>query len=622
MKFLSIASAIFLGCSSVLAHPILDAPALEERQSGVVITSGAGGSTVYPRLEIRQMKNTRPNQYTLLVLALEQWKATAQSTTTGYWGISSIHGVPRQNYNNVPQCSTCTDADGYCPHDSILFPAWHRVYVALFEQEFLKIALNIANSYPASQKQTMVNAANQMRWPYWDWAAHPASGLPTLPRIVTDYSVTVNAPSGQRTLNNPLFRYDFTQQEMSSMYYGPFVNWPKTYRYPSANDGSSASNTQSCINAFESARQSLQDQVYSLFTQCKDYSHFSNDDAGSSSTQCSNSLEGIHNTVHTTAGGGPSNGVSGGHMFYLPTASYDPLFWLHHANVDRIFAMWQRLNPNSYGGSQTAPHNTWTIKSGTNQDQNSALTPFYKDSSNNFWTTAQVQDWTIFKYTYPEFSNSDGSAASITNYVNKMYGPNANAVAGSSKRDLVGGGVSSVTEAVSEAIPGAVAQNGSTYQYVANIQTNRYALNGSYQIFLFNGNPTSEEPSSWITDKNLIGPMGVLAQEGMAHANLIAAGSVPLTTTLNKVLGDGILADLAEALVVPFLTANLQWRIQGPKGECVDPGTVPDFVVSIYGSTATQICNTNELPVFSEFIPLLDVTKGRSGGLNATLSSY
>ena len=28
----------------------------------------------------------------------------------------------------------------------------------------------------------------------------------------------------------------------------------------------------------------------------------------------------------------------------LRTASYDPLFWLHHANVDRLFSFWQKVN--------------------------------------------------------------------------------------------------------------------------------------------------------------------------------------------------------------------------------------------------------------------------------------
>lgn len=623
MKFLTAVSTFALACSSVLAHPSGEAPTLEERQNGIVVTSGAGGSTVYPRLEIRQMKDTKPNQYTLLVLAMQRWQSQAQSSQTSYFGVSSIHGVPRQNYNGVGQCSSCGGTDGYCCHDSVHFPSWHRVYVALFEQEFLKVVKTIANEYPSAQKATMVAAANQMRWPYWDWAAKPPAGRPHLPKIVTDYEVTVNGPKGKTTFVNPLFRYDF--KDSSGMYYSPFTTWQRTYRYPSTNGVNAASDTQSAINAFNNIRQSLTDQIYQLFTNCHDYLHFSNDDAGSSSAGCSLSLESIHNTIHSTAGG-KAGSVSAGHMFYLPTAAFDPLFWLHHCNVDRIFAMWQTLNPNNYGATQTAPHSTWTIAQGSSQGPNSPLTPFYKNTNGQFWTTNDVKNWaSTFKYTYPEFSNSDGSKASITNYINGLYGPNGNKVAGSSKRDaLLDDLVGKAVEGLEDALPGnpLAAANGTLFQYFANVQSPRYALGGSYVIYVFNGNPTSEDPTSWVFDQNLIGPIGVVAQDGMEGSNLITSNQIPLTRTLQGLVDGGALSAMTEAIIAPFLTKNLQWRIQGPKGDSIDPGTVEGFVVSIFASTATQPSSTSELPEFSEFIPLLDVTKGQSGGANQTLAQY
>ena len=38
--------------------------------------------------------------------------------------------------------------------------------------------------------------------------------------------------------------------------------------------------------------------------------------------------------------------VGGRHLYSMSTleyTSYDPIFFLHHANVDRIFAIWQEL---------------------------------------------------------------------------------------------------------------------------------------------------------------------------------------------------------------------------------------------------------------------------------------
>lgn len=35
-------------------------------------------------------------------------------------------------------------------------------------------------------------------------------------------------------------------------------------------------------------------------------------------------------------------------MGFPEVAAFDPVFWLHHANVDRLFAMWQALHLDSY----------------------------------------------------------------------------------------------------------------------------------------------------------------------------------------------------------------------------------------------------------------------------------
>ncbi|KAK0943420.1 hypothetical protein LTR48_004577 [Friedmanniomyces endolithicus] len=632
MKVPSLALGL-LAANLVSALPTITIPSLEEaaaeiekRQSGVVTTNGISG-TIWPRLEVRQMFNTRPNQWTLLILAMQAFQAQPQSSATSYYQIAGIHGVPRQNYNGVGQCSTCSDADGYCTHDSVLFPGWHRAYMALFEQQFMSVVNQIAASYPASQQPAMKGAASFMRFPYWDWAAHPAPNLPTFPNIVSQKYVTVNGPSGSTTIINPLFRHDFA--DPSQMYYSPFVNWQVTLRYPNSDSNTASSVESSATSAFESIRPSMQDQLYQLFSTCSDFLHFSNDDAGSSTTSCSNSLEGIHNTIHTTAGGPGTSTISGGHMTYLATAAFDPVFWLHHCNVDRLFAMWQSQYPNSYGASQDAPHDSWTIASGSTQDANSPLAPFYKDTNGNFWTTNQVQNWnTTFGYTYPEFYDSDGSKGAIASYINKLYGPSATATAGSSKRTA---GPEPIAAAAPEPTSAALLQpradaplaaaNGSLFQYVANIQTPRYALNGSYYVFLFNGNPATETPTEWITDAHLIGPMGVLSQANRTGHDLIAGGSIPLTRSMTAAVAAGALSALTEEAAVPYLKDNLKWRVAGPNGTEVDPGSIVGFEIAVFASTAAPPPDEYSLPEWSAFIPLVEITVNKSGGANTTANA-
>ena len=51
------------------------------------------------------------------------------------------------------------------------------------------------------------------------------------------------------------------------------------------------------------------------------------------------SLEGIHNSGHVWVGGS---------MSMILTAPTDPVFWMHHAEIDRIWSLWQAANPGQH----------------------------------------------------------------------------------------------------------------------------------------------------------------------------------------------------------------------------------------------------------------------------------
>jgi tyrosinase len=61
-------------------------------------------------------------------------------------------------------------------------------------------------------------------------------------------------------------------------------------------------------------------------------------------------LEGVHGGVHVWVGGTMSG---------VPTAPADPIFWMHHANIDRLWWDWQQAhpgeNPNLAGSGATSP---------------------------------------------------------------------------------------------------------------------------------------------------------------------------------------------------------------------------------------------------------------------------
>lgn len=224
MKFTTLFGSLALLATSALALTIPtfeDAQDAIEKRAGTFAITGAPGA-VRPRYEVRQLKAQHPAQFTLFLLAMKAFQAEDQGSLTSYYQIAGIHGVPRQNWDNVGRCSSCSGADGYCTHDSILFLGWHRAYLALFEQRLVAVAKQIASQYPAAQRSNMQAAAAALRLPFWDWAAKPPGGN-VLATVFTSASVTVQGPSGKQTFTNPLFRHTFAST--SALVYTPFVNW-------------------------------------------------------------------------------------------------------------------------------------------------------------------------------------------------------------------------------------------------------------------------------------------------------------------------------------------------------------------------------------------------------------
>ena len=60
--------------------------------------------------------------------------------------------------------------------------------------------------------------------------------------------------------------------------------------------------------------------------------------AASTFEDFSDRLENVHNDVH---------GWVGGSMSLIPIAAFDPVFWAHHAMIDRLWYLWQMRQPNA-----------------------------------------------------------------------------------------------------------------------------------------------------------------------------------------------------------------------------------------------------------------------------------
>ena len=60
---------------------------------------------------------------------------TTQSNTISHFSIGGIHGLPFQQWDGSGGTQPVQGSEwgGYCTHGSVLFPTWHRPYVACYE---------------------------------------------------------------------------------------------------------------------------------------------------------------------------------------------------------------------------------------------------------------------------------------------------------------------------------------------------------------------------------------------------------------------------------------------------------------------------------------------------------
>jgi tyrosinase len=220
----------------------------------------------------------------------------------------------------------------------------------------------IASTYPLNVRDHYTSAASTLRIPYWDWAAHPS-----LPDATSHPTVRINTPNGIATVTNPLYAYTFLATLQAEGVPGavPMANMTHTVRHW---DWKSKQSNQTAANAYLMAQApTILSLTYQLFTIVKDYTSFSCTSPGGGA-YTGNNIENIHNNIHDSVGGI-------GHMTFIEVAAFDPLFYLHHANVDRVFAMWQALNPDSYIQPTINTYGTYYEVAGFVDSGNTSIAP-------------------------------------------------------------------------------------------------------------------------------------------------------------------------------------------------------------------------------------------------------
>jgi tyrosinase len=411
---------------------------------------------VHPRLEIRDLQQQK-EQWTLFIHAMagiQQHEHRPKASR--FADLGGIHGLPYERWAGDPASPDKLPVGtwgGYCNHQSVLFPVWHRPYILAIEQSISETAVRLAHRWTRrlddeKEKAIWTKAAEELRFPFWDWTDE-RTGKDGVPDVLQPQTFTFTLPGNvESILDNPLASYEFGSRipdgfantTWSNSSSSPnkvvsyFEEWNRTYRWPSSkvNPIEDYVKIKQCITGNGAPRaswQQLRNDVANLFTfpaavekgekgrGASIWDEFSNDAKSASKKNmkwkpCNiSSLEQPHNMVHLLVGGL-------GAMANNDYAGFDPIFYLHHANMDRILAFWEYtyneywmedgyIDKNNTLVPFAEKDGTFDVDDNTSIKQTSQLKPFRKGGNGNeYWTPNDTrflrENASVKKgYTYP-----------------------------------------------------------------------------------------------------------------------------------------------------------------------------------------------------------------------------
>jgi len=520
------------------------------------------------------MQSSQPAAFNLYLLALRVLQGRADSHDLSWYQLSGIHGAPFIPWE-MPATGNYDRSRGYCTHHSVIFTTWHRPYLLLLEQAIYDAAKDIANSFSGAAKTTYVNALAQVRLPYWDWSDPTTQSH--LPTVCMQSTVQVTQPDSggnpvTTNIPNPLFAYTFKSSSSISTFAGDFSSYQKTLRSPSGGNSQNGVSDTAMQNSFITRRTA----TFNCFSETT-YNDFSN------------AVENIHDDVHGRVGGG-------GHMSYVPYSAFDPIFWLHHVNVDRLTAMFQAAKPGLVLASGDAVGTfARPAVSGAQDTISSPLYPF-RLTNGNSWTSNNVVSargiWST-GYGYPEVpcSYSGQTDTALDNFatsaINRLYNSN-------------GGGAKKTRRAAAT----------KRYEFDAKMVIDQSELIGFFAVYLFLGQPP-QDYTQWPLSGSEVGSLTSLGFPGERKPSMIRSVDVPISPVLTERGIEGSSEEISK-----YLEANLTWVCLN-NGVPVDVKTLKTLKVAVTVTEVTDSGNTSKLPTWGEPEYHLNISDGKTGGASS-----
>lgn len=274
------------------------------------------------------------------------------------------------NLNTVPSSTLTTLFWDQCQHGTWFFPPWHRGYLVALE--------NILRTVISKLVISQVNGPSDWALPYWNYLNQSAKYAEyNIPPAFTLATLPDNTP-------NPLYvpeRYGSTVQV--------------------GNEENSANDQCQWDTIYDDGAIQQQPGPGDL----NGYFYGGGETGFSHGGSETGDLEqNPHNFVHGMVGG--QNGAGQIGLMGVPaTAALDPVFFLHHSNIDRMWAAW-----NVTGKNNNSSDENWLTGPTANGNSRFAM-PLDSNGTAWYYTPADVQgtnnlkfNGSNYSYTYDDLS--------------------------------------------------------------------------------------------------------------------------------------------------------------------------------------------------------------------------
>lgn len=499
--------------------------------------------------------------------------------------------------------------------------------------------INQANQYknPADRAKYL-DAAARFRLPYWDPImprkqrdpTGPLStvwGLPLILSLENIYVRTQSAPDRLIPMRNPLYSFKFPtldewdqprQTERIRLDQPTEYSQVETTRVPDTQgntnnkaldlsiqrqSGNLATKIWHMLNPDESSVNSQGVKV--MVNEERSWNSFANmnvpDAIIGGESFATVSVESWHNGVHNLIGtgniGGAANNEFTGQMADPAYAAFEPMFWLHHGNIDRLLSLYQSLygknvdtaealnqlypfkknmDRKCFDSSDEIVKNYWApgfaIPGSKPIDHAKDLVKQYLTDT-YYWATSDADVPEILPNWPKNLAGSEAlygdnakpvdtaaiemRALSLSSGAPRLVArtqslPIANAVSPRTQEKHIQVKDSlEIAHTVDRSLPKMVlsmpklASKPLMQTWNANIKVRKFAFNGSFNIHVFIGFVKDNQPERYITKKNEVGFTGVFASSKESQCascktardqDVICEDVVPLTTQLTDYL--------------------------------------------------------------------------------------